>query len=338
MSEKKRTAQVARKGAKVHQPRSAKAQAALAADTSKALVAVTFDLEMSRHYPTHGAKHWDFEKGNLNEPTKQYTLEACRRVKAHGGVLHSFVLGRTFEQESVDWLKEMVRQGHPIGNHTYDHVKLTARRPETVQFRFSRAPWLIRGRTPLEAIVENIQMTEIAMQHRLGVKPVGFRTPYGFADGLERRPDVQTLLLEQGFTWLSSKYKEPKGLSRTRPAAADFAALARCQKNHQPMIYSSGLVEIPVAPLTDVMAFRSRKWKLDDFLKMIEKNLRWVFKHRAVYDFVVHPSCMYVEDPEFRAVDLICDLVEEAAGRAAIVGLETIARRARILAPAKTAG
>ena len=56
--------------------------------------------------------HWDYEKGNLDEPTKQYTVEACRRVKARGGVVQSFVLGRVFEQENVDWMKEIVREGN----------------------------------------------------------------------------------------------------------------------------------------------------------------------------------------------------------------------------------
>jgi hypothetical protein len=36
-----------------------------------------------------------------------------------------------------------------------------------------------------------------------------------------------------------------------------------------------------------------------------------------------------VTDPDFRAIDLICDLVRKAGDRAAIAGLGTIARRTR---------
>jgi len=43
--------------------------------------------------------HWDYEKGNLNAATKNYALEAARRVKAHGGVIHFFAVGQVFEQE-----------------------------------------------------------------------------------------------------------------------------------------------------------------------------------------------------------------------------------------------
>src|SRR5690349_9883660 len=92
----------------------------------KALVAITLDLEMSRNFPTWETTHWDYEKGNLNEPTKKYAVEAARRVKAHGGRLHFFAVGQVFEQPSVDWLKEIVRAGHPVGNHTYDHVNVKA--------------------------------------------------------------------------------------------------------------------------------------------------------------------------------------------------------------------
>src|SRR5438270_6584962 len=93
-----------------------------AAEPGKALIAISLDLEMSRNFPTWEQTHWDYEKGNLNDETKKYTLEACRRVKSYGGLVHCFAVGRVFEQEKVDWLKEINRAGHPIGNHTYDHV------------------------------------------------------------------------------------------------------------------------------------------------------------------------------------------------------------------------
>ena len=40
-------------------------------------------------------------------------------------------------------------------------------------------------------------------------------------------------------------------------------------------------------------------------------------------------SCLVVEDPHFETVKLICDLVNKAADRAAIVGLDAFAERAR---------
>src|SRR5438270_8260303 len=96
------------------------------APRDRALVAITLDLEMSRNFPSWDQTHWDYEKGNLNEETKRYTAEACRRVKAAGGVAHCFVVGRVFEQANTAWLKDLAQAGHPIGNHTYDHVNVKA--------------------------------------------------------------------------------------------------------------------------------------------------------------------------------------------------------------------
>ena len=58
---------------------------------------------------------------------------------------------------------------------------------------------------------------------------------------------------------------------------------------------------------------------------MLEENLRWTIEHRAVFDLLTHPSIMVCEDPKFQAYELICDVVNQSGGRAAIVGLDTIA-------------
>ena len=45
---------------------------AFAAPNGKAQIAITLDLEMSRNFPTWETTAWDYEKGNLDEPTKRY--------------------------------------------------------------------------------------------------------------------------------------------------------------------------------------------------------------------------------------------------------------------------
>jgi peptidoglycan/xylan/chitin deacetylase (PgdA/CDA1 family) len=298
--------------------------------SDKALIAITLDLEMSRNFPTWDQTHWDYEKGNLNEETKKYTVAACRRVKAHGGVLNCFVVGRVFEQENVDWLKGIVESGHPIGNHTYDHVNVLAAKPEDIQFRFRRAPWLIEGRSPPEVIRENIRLTTLACKRRLGIEPVGFRTPGGFAKGLADRPDVRQWLRELGFTWVSSKYPSHEvGEPMKEPSAAVLENIVEAQQAAQPFVYSDDIVEIPMSPISDIGAFRNGRWQLTHFLKAIRLAVEWAIEHRAVFDFLGHPSCLYVTDPEFRTVDLICEMVKQAGDRAALVDLDTIAGRAQ---------
>jgi hypothetical protein len=240
------------------------------ADEDRALIAITFDLEMSRNFPTWDQTHWDYEKGNLNEETKRYTVQACRRVRDRGGVLHCFMLGRTLEQENIAWLQGIIRAGHPVGNHTYDHVNVTATRLEDIQFRFQRAPWLIAGQTPRQVIRENIRLTSLAMRARLGIDPAGFRTPGGFANGLADRPDIQQLLQELGFTWVSSKYPaHPLGDPLREPSQSALDGIVMAQAAAQPFVYPRGLGEVPMSPISDIGAFRGGRWRLEWFLRAI---------------------------------------------------------------------
>lgn len=296
------------------------------ASQGMARIAITLDLEMSRHYPTWDDMHWDYEKGNLDDATKRYAVEAARRVKAKGGVVHFFSVARVLEQENVDWLKEIHRQGHPVGNHTYDHVNVLARTPDQIQFRFQRAPWLIEGKAPDRVIAENIAMAGRALRQRVGIEANGFRAPGGFYNGLKDRPDLQNMLLAQGFRWVSSLYPpHPATKPGEAPTPETFAGIVKAQALAQPFRYPSGLVEVPMSPISDVNAFRSCRWKLDSFLEAVRLGVEWAIENRAVYDFLAHPSCLGIADPEFRTIELITELVRKAGPKASIVGLDAIA-------------
>jgi hypothetical protein len=302
-----------------------------AAEADRALVAITLDLEMSRNFPAWADTHWDYEKGNLDAATKAYAAEACRRVRSAGGVVHCFAVGRVFEQESVAWLKEIVTAGHPVGNHTYDHVNVMATRLEDVQFRFQRAPWLVEGRAPADVIRDNIRLTTAAMKERLGTEPIGFRTPGGFRDGLRARPDLREMLHELGFRWVSSLYP-PHAAPRPdeEPGADVYDSIVGAQAEAQPFAYPDGLIEVPMSPISDIGAFRTGRWQLEWFLKAVRLGVEWAIENHAVFDFLAHPSCLGLTDPDFRAIDLICDLVRRAGDRVALVGLDALAGRARV--------
>jgi peptidoglycan/xylan/chitin deacetylase (PgdA/CDA1 family) len=307
-------------------------QTSLAADIArKARIAITLDLEMSREYPRRGMTEWDYEKGNLDDPTKQYAVEAARIVKQAGGRMHFFCVGRVLEQPDVDWLKE-IAANHAVGNHTYDHVYVLARQPEETQFRFRRAPWLIRGRSAAEVIEENIRLTTVALKERTGIDESGFRTPGGFADGLVGRDDVQQMLLQLGYKWVSSKYPRHEAAHEGEsPAQSVFESIVAAQRESQPFVYPSGLIEVPMSPISDVNAFRSNRWKLADFLKAIRRAVEWAIDNRAVFDLLAHPSCLVVEDPKFETIQLICELARSAGDRAELTDLETIAAHVMVL-------
>lgn len=296
----------------------------------KALVAITLDLEMSAEYPKRGMTEWNYRKGDLDADTKRYAVEAAKVAKDRGGRIHFFALGQTLEQADVGWLKDLAAAGHPIGNHTYDHVHVKATRIEDVQFRFRRAPWLVRNRPVAEVIEDNIATATLALKERCGITAQGFRTPGGFHDGLRDRPDLQKMLLRQGFTWVSSLYPAHKsGAPKQSPGDDVYADVVRAQAGAQPFAYPSGLVEVPMSPISDVTAFRAHRWKLDWFLKAVRLAVGHAIQAGTVFDFLAHPSCLVLEDPTFEAVKLICDLVKDAGDRAAVADLGTIAARAQ---------
>lgn len=293
---------------------------------SKARIAITLDLEMSAQYPKREQTEWNYEKGNLDDATKRYSVEAAKFVKELGGIIHFFCVGRVLEHPSVEWLKEIAAAGHAVGNHTYDHVNVKATKPEETQFRFQRAPWLVEGLTAREIIDRNIRVTTKALKARAGIEANGFRTPGGFNNGLTDKPDVQQMLLDQGFTWVSSKYPAHLyGKVGESPTADIFESIVKAQTDAQPFVYPSGLIEVPMSPISDVGAFRSTRWSLDAYLKAIRLAVGWAIENRAVFDLLVHPSCLVVEDPDFRIVRLICELVRAAGDRAEIVTLDRIA-------------
>lgn len=300
--------------------------AVAAATRTKAQIAITLDLEMSREYPQRGMLEWDYEKGNLDQATKRYAVGAARVAKEHGGLIHFFCVGRVLEQPDVEWLREIAAAGHPIGNHTYDHVYVLAKTVDEVQFRFRRAPWLVEGQSVEQILRHNIALTSAALQQRCGIQANGFRTPGGFARGLEERADVQRMLLELGFGWCSAKYPAHSvGPPQTKPTAEVYDAIVQAQVAAQPFVYPSGLIEIPMSPISDVNAFRTNRWQLDWFLRAIERGVAWAIENRAVFDLLAHPSCLVVEDPNFESIKLICELVKKASDRAEICGLDRIA-------------
>lgn len=293
---------------------------------SKARIAITLDLEMSRNFPRREDTHWDFEKGNLNDATKKYSVEAAKRVKSQGGKIHFFCVGRVLEQPSVEWLQTIHRDGHPIGNHTYDHVNVLATSPQELQFRFQRSPWLISGRTAAEVISDNIRLTTIALKQRVKIENRGFRTPGGFATGLHGREDIQQMLLGLGFKWVSSLYpSHANTAAKVEPTESVFNSLIEASKQAQPFVYPTGLIEIPMSPISDIGAFRNGEWKLEWFLEAVRRVIVWTIENKATFDFLAHPSCLGVVDPEMKTIDLICQLVRDAGESAEIVDLDQIA-------------
>src|SRR5262249_42792934 len=119
------------------------------------------------------------------------------------------------------------------------------------------------------------------------------------------------------------------GASGKAPDDKVLAGILAAQDQAQPFVYPSGLVELPMNPISDVTAFRAGRWPLESFIEAIRAAVTRAIERRAVFCFLGHPSCLGVVDPPFRTIEMIADLVRAAGDRAAIVDLETIARQTR---------
>jgi hypothetical protein len=170
-------------------------------------------------------------------------------------------------------------------------------------------------------------MTSEAMRNRLGVAPAGFRTPGGFPQGLSGRADPQRMLVEQGFGWVSGKYaRHPIGPVGEEPSNTVLDGIREAQSESQPFRYpETNLLEIPMSPVSDIGVFRNGRWPLSGLLRAIRTTVEHVIEKRSVYDFLAHPSCLGIVDPQMESLDLILDLVRDARGKADITDLNTIA-------------
>ena len=243
-------------------------------------------------------------------------------------MIHTFAVGRLLEQADVSWLKSLAGTGHPVGNHTYDHVNVTATKVEELQYRFQRAPWLLRGKSVPDAIRDNIAMATEAMKTRAGITVDGFRTPGGFADGLRAYPKIRAMLKDLGFSWVSSLYPpHTPATANQEPTEELLANIVAAMPRSQPFTYPDGLIEVPMSPISDIGAFRTGRWKLEWYLRAVRRCVEWAIDRGAAFDFLGHPSCLYVVDPQFRTIEMICDLVKKAGGRAEIVDLNQLAKR-----------
>jgi hypothetical protein len=82
-----------------------------------------------------------------------------------------------------------------------------------------------------------------------------------------------------------------------------------------------------MSPISDIGAFRNGRWKLESFVESTRRSVQQAIQQSSVFDFLAHPACLYVTDPEFRTLDTICEVVASAGDRAEIVDLSTIAAR-----------
>lgn len=172
----------------------------------KKLCAVSVDLDpLTAYYQIHGLGK---PPGKLRHTILRRALPRFQEMFAELGIPATFfVVGRELEQsdEAQRIVKELVEQGHEMGNHTYSH------------------PY------DLCALPGQDVASEIRQAHRVIVDvvgsegaPVGFRTP-GYGAG----PTVLRVLSEDGYAYDSSMFPSPPYYLAKAAAMAGMALRGR---------------------------------------------------------------------------------------------------------------
>ena len=301
-------------------------------------VQLSFDVEMVTNFPYWG-NDWNARKGALDRETKEYIRRISETCSQYGAKAHYFLVGSLFEDPDVDFLKASLDAGHSVGNHTYTHVSIKAKQLAHLAGVYAYEPWRAAGRTAPEIVREEVQMTTDAIRRRLGVSPRGFRSPGGFVDGLQNAPEVRRMLAEEGFWWVSTHYNDgiqrhassPVGRSVTRKRPLDelVAAFNASERHLQPYRYADGLFELPLAGITDVVAWRWYGTELGDWVRLLEAGVDYAHENGLIFMLTTHPAVLAAVDPECLTLHAVLSRAREKEGGVWLPDLEEVAEWVR---------
>ena len=271
-------------------------------------------VEMCTNFP-YWTSQWNHLKGALDADSKQYVLKMHEVARSYGVHLYCLLVGSSFEDPDIDYLKELVAAGHEVGNHTYTHLNVKATTVESLQTVYANAPWLANGRTPLQIIHDEVRATNAAIRERLGITPTGFGTPGAFSTGLHDVPDVQALLKAEGFTHVTSHYLSPAPRGVKRPPLAQLVAAMRKNIDKlQPYRYPNGLLEIAPMGLTDINAFRVLDLDRWEYVELLKTAIDHAHANRYILSLAFHPPALAARDPHCDVLDSVIRYALEKPG------------------------
>ena len=271
-------------------------------------------VEMCTNFP-YWTSQWNHRKGALDDDSKHYVLKMHEVARLYGVPLYFLLVGSSFEDPDIDYLKELVAAGHEVGNHTYTHLNVKATTVESLQAVYANAPWLANGRTPLQIIHDEVRATNAAIRERLGVTVTGFGTPGAFSTGLHDVPEVQALLKEEGFTHVTSHYLSPAPRGVKRPPLDTLENTMRKNIDKlQPYRYPNCLWEIAPMGLTDINAFRVLDLDRWEYVRLLKTAIDHAHANRYILSFAFHPPAMAARDPLCDVLDTVIRYALEKPG------------------------
>ena len=168
-------------------------------------------------------------------------------------------------------IEQIRAAGHPIDSHLYTH----------------RVTLL----DPAERVAEELVLTErMFKRHRVPWSGIGATGMY--PRGIDDRPEIQALLVERGYQWCSTRYREGSLLEACQPYWLD-----------------EHLLEIPCVGLSDRRHFYDRDAPVGRLIEILCDYLRSARDQDMVCCIDLHPGVLACFDPD---CELVTHIVEQA--------------------------
>ncbi|RJS85711.1 hypothetical protein CW702_00800 [Candidatus Bathyarchaeota archaeon] len=277
-------------------------------------VVITYDTDMAGGYSPTGVCH-----GRTAPFLMDYIYRLCEVAEDFGIKLQFFQIANGLELESVvSHVKSLLKRGHAVDCHTYNHVNLAY--------------------ASSKELSEDLKRANELFERKLGFKSRILRGPGGYRH-LDLKVENQKVILENGFTLVSGEFDYD--LLKHK----DWRYMASAPSRNLPFIYPSGLIEVPIQGWTDRAWFDSyrivnprayRDWRLryghkpvpegwrcpwtdrgalSDWIKVNVDCLNYAYEHRLVWVLCWHPYSHYLHDPDNKVLPTFLEEASRKEGK-----------------------
>ncbi len=286
-------------------------------------VAITYDTDMAGGYAPDDVCH-----GRTEPFLMDYVMRLCETAEDYGTRLHFFQIANGLElDEVVSHVKEVIRRGHAVDCHTYNHINLAHSSPQELN--------------------KDLNLANYLFEKRLGYRSAILRGPGGYRHG-ELKLENQKVILNNGYKWVSGEFDY--NLLEQR----DYAYTVSAPSRNLSFRYPTGLIEIPIQGWTDRTWFDSYKlsdpaayanwrknyghrpvsegWKcpwtepeaLKEWIKINLACLDYAYEHRLLWVLCWHPYSHYLHDPHNQMLPAILEAASQKPERVGICTLRDV--------------
>jgi len=286
-------------------------------------VAITYDTDMAGGYAPDGICH-----GRTAPFLMDYILRLCETAEDYDVRLQFFQIANGLElDEVVSHVKKVIRRGHTVDCHTYNHINL--------------------AQSSLNELENDLNLANRLFEKRLGFRSVILRGPGGYRHDY-LKPENQQVILKNGYKWVSGEFDYDLLEQR------DYAYSVSAPSRNLPFRYPTSLIEIPIQGWTDRTWFDSYKlkdpeayanwrkayghrpvtkeWKcpwtkpeaLKEWIKVNLACLDYAYEHRLLWVLCWHPYSHYIHDPSNHMLPAILEKASQKPERVWICTLRDV--------------